>query len=70
MIKKIIMSILIIITTIAFMLLIIDMNKEPIPEQPPVLEDMTKKQPPVIQGMTPEQPPAVEDCATRATTCF
>ena len=70
MIKKIIMSILIIITTVAFMLFIIDMNKEPIPEQPPVSEDMTKKQPTGYTGDDTGTATGYRNCTTRATTSF
>lgn len=57
MIKKVIMSLLIIVAIAAFIMLVIDMSRQA-PEQPPVPESITKKQPPVTEEITPVPPPA------------
>lgn len=57
MIKKIILSILIIIATISFIALVIYMNRPP--QQPPVSEGVKTTQPSVPQEITPVKPEGV-----------
>jgi len=57
MIKKVIMSLLIIIAIIAFIVLVIDMHRRA-PEQPHVTTEITKQPPPVAEEITPVPPPA------------
>lgn len=59
MIKKVIMSLLIIVAITAFIVLVIDMNKRA-PEQPPVPEDITKERPSVKEEITSVPPPPVD----------
>lgn len=61
MIKKIILSILIILCMISFFWLVIDINREPVKEQPKILSPIKQEPLPEKEYVIPEYPPLPEE---------
>lgn len=61
MIKKIFLSILIILATISFIYWVIYINQEPAPQPSPVQPEIKKEQVPAVEEIKPEPPPVSED---------